>query len=180
MDNSKQETQIVDLLERDGVISTQINTETKQKPYKLRKLSAKDISPMLKIIKKIDLRKLKNVFSELDMTDVSDMIKENQSEETQDVVTENATINKIQEDKSEIFAKIGGALIFEAIPLLLDALDNCINDVNKLLASVANLELEEVEALDLDIYFNLIYDFINKEEFTGFMKVVSKFLNSEK
>lgn len=77
---------------------------------------------------------------------------------------------------SEVYMKIGGTIIFEAIPIVLDTLDNCIADINKLLASVANMSLEELENLDLDIYFNLIYDFINKEEFAGFMKVVSKFL----
>lgn len=177
MNNSNNETKVVDLLERDGVLSEKAETEVKQKPYTLRKLSAKDINPMLKIMKKIDIKKMKNVFNDLDMTEIMSMIKEKQIDEATEEVESEATE---EVEKAETFAKIGEALIFEAIPLLLDALDNCIGEINKLLASVANTELEEVENLDLDIYFNLIYDFINKEEFAGFMKVVSKFLNSEK
>ena len=174
MDNANQETKVVDLLERDGVAP--IDTKTEEKPYRLRKLSAKDISPMLKIIKKIDIKRLKNVFNELDLTGIVNAIEENQATEENSMLEEN---QDSKENKTSMFTKIGGALIFEAIPLLLDALDNCINDVNKLLANVANIELSELENLDLGIYFNLVYDFINKEEFAGFMKVVSKFLNSE-
>ncbi len=172
MANNKQETKVVDLLERDGALITESNIEIKEKPYKLRKLSAKDISPMLKIIKKVDIRKLKNVLNDLDLSEIINAIKENQNEEDNEEIKE--------ESNNAEFAKIGEALIFEAIPLVLDALDNSILEINKLLASVANIELTELENLDLDIYFNLIYDFINKEEFAGFMGVVSKFLNSEK
>ena len=154
MANNKQETKVVDLLERDGALITESNIEIKEKPYKLRKLSAKD------------------VLNDLDLSEIINAIKENQNEEDNEEIKE--------ESNNAEFAKIGEALIFEAIPLVLDALDNSILEINKLLASVANMELTELENLDLDIYFNLIYDFINKEEFAGFMRVVSKFLNSEK
>ncbi len=164
MSDINQETKVVDLLERDNAVTNTIE----EKPYRLRKLSAKDISPMLKIIKKVDIKRLKNVLNDLDLSEITNAIKENQNEEIK------------EESNNKAFAKIGEALIFEAIPLVLDALDNSIYEINKLLASVANMELTELENLDLDIYFNLIYDFINKEEFAGFMKVVSKFLNSEK
>lgn len=164
MSDMNQETKVVDLLERDNAVTNAIE----EKPYQLRKLSAKDISPMLRIVKKIDIRKLKNVLNDLDLSEITNAIKENQNEEIK------------EESDNMAFAKIGEALIFEAIPLVLDALDNSIYEINKLLASVANMELTELENLDLDIYFNLIYDFINKEEFAGFMRVVSKFLNSEK
>lgn len=168
MSDMNQETKVVDLLERDNAVTATIE----EKPYRLRKLSAKDISPMLKIVKKVDIRKLKNVLNDLDLSEITNAIKANQKEEDN---------NEIEEENNNMaFAKIGEALIFEAIPLVLDALDNSILEINKLLASVANMELSELENLDLDVYFNLIYDFINKEEFAGFMKVVSKFLNSEK
>lgn len=172
MNNVKEETKIADLLERDGVLHTNTRTEFNEKPYKLRKLSSKDISPMLKILKKVDLRKLKDLFNEIDLTDLVQKNKVESTEENEEVQENEVTDVNI----SEVYMKIGGTIIFEAIPTVLDTLDNCIADINKLLASVANMSLEELENMDLDIYFNLIYDFINKEEFAGFMKVVSKFL----
>lgn len=186
IDTNKQETKIVDLLERDGVINSEENTEFKQKPYKLRKLSTKDIGPMIKIAKKMDIRRLKTVFNELDLSEISNIINKDNTSNEELQVPINETLD-VEEDSKEnskenlgALAKIGGSIIFEIIPLLLDALDNCIGDVNKLLADVANMEIEELENLDLDIYFSMIYDFINKEEFKGFTKVVSKFLNLEK
>lgn len=177
-DTAKQETKIVDLLERDGIINSEENTESKQKPYKLRKLSTKDIGPMIKIAKKMDIRRLKTVFNELDLSEISNMINKDDTSNEESQETNNETLDA--GENSEVLAKIGGSIIFEIIPLLLDALDNCIGDVNKLLANVANMDIEQLENLDLDIYFSMIYDFINKEEFKGFTKVVSKFLNLEK
>lgn len=178
MDTIKQETKITDLLERDGIRVTEENASTEQKPYKLRKLSTKDIGPMIKIAKKMDIRRLKTVFNELDLSEIADMVN-NGNDNSEDTETSGNETLEVREN-SKLLAKIGGNVIFEIIPLLLDALDNCIDDVNKLLANVANMELEELENLDLDIYFSLIYDFVNKEEFKGFTKVVSKFLNLEK
>lgn len=167
------ETKISDLLDRDGV-DQGITPSIENKPYTLRKLSAKDISPMVKIAKQIDVKRLKNVFSEMDLDKLRDLTKEpveiEESEESEEL--------EVEENKNLII-KIGSNLVIEAIPILLDALDNCLNDVNKLLASVANMKLEQLENLDLDIYFRLVYDFINKDEFAGFIKVVSKFLNVE-
>lgn len=155
------ETTVVDLLKKDGVDPIPV------KPYKFRKLSAKDIGPMLKIAKKIDIKRLKNALTDINLDEIMNLSKKDEE------VEENT------EDRQDLILKVGGNLVIEAIPILLDALDNCIDDINKLLANVANMEVEQVENLDLDIYFNMIYDFINKEEFAGFTKVVSRFLKSE-
>lgn len=175
--NNKNRTEISDLLKRDGVLNTiaEDASEVQEvKRYKLRKLSSKDISPMVKILKRIDLKRLKNVFSNIDL---SEYIKSKNDTETEDIKTEEIEDIKTEEkSKSNAIIQIGGAIVLEAIPMILDAIDNSIDDFNKLLANVANVELEEIENLELDIYFNLVYDFINKEEFVGFIKVVSRFV----
>lgn len=165
MENTNNKTTIEELLVRDGV-----EQEVNVKHYELRKLTARDIHPMLKILKQVDLKRLKNVFSEIDF---SELTSENNTADTEanDTTAEVETV-----DKTELFTKVGGAVIFEAIPMLLDALDNALEDVNKLLASVAGIELEELENLELDVYFTLIADFLNKEELMGFIRVVSRFL----
>lgn len=173
MNTDNEKRNLTALLERDGVIHSQQNVIKVEKPYTLRRLTAKDISPMVKILKKVELSRLKDVFSDLDFSDIIN--KEN--EQIEDLKEEE--IEKFDTDTSKVFAKIGENLIFGAIPMLLEALDNCLEDINKLLASVANLQLDEVENMELDTYFNLIYDFINKEEFMGFLKVASRFLKSE-
>lgn len=172
--NNKNE--ISDLLKRDGVLNT-IEEDTSEvqevKKYKLRKLSSKDISPMIKILKNIDLKRLKNVFSNIDLSEYLNLKNNAEMEETE---IESEDIKTEEKSKSSAIMKIGGAIVLEAIPMILDAIDNSIDDFNKLLANVANVELEEIENLELDTYFNLVYDFINKEEFVGFIKVVSRFI----
>ncbi len=169
MSNTEQETKITDLLERDGVVE-ETTSQVENKPYILRKLNSKDISPMIKVLKKIDLKKLKESIQESNLMDiVSNKIKTVSDDE-------NVENEETEENNTNELMKIGGALIFDAIPILLDAVDNAIGDINKLLAGVAGLEVEEVENMDLDIYFNLIYDFITKPEFEGFTKAVSKLM----
>lgn len=175
MENENKETKIADLLERDGVIQTpSIDTE-ERKPYKLRKLSTKDLSPMIKILKKVDLKRLKNAFAEINIKEIIDLSKEKNEEGEE----ETEKTEKTEKNNTDLMLKVGGNIVIEAIPILLDALDNCLEDINKLLANVANMELDQLENLDLDIYFKLVYDFISKNEFMGFIKVASKFLNSE-
>lgn len=170
MENDNKEIKIVDLLERDGVNQVSNSKMIQERPYKLRKLSAKDIGPMVKIAKKIDLKRLKNTFTELDLNEIINIAKEKDADREESLEEKNNT---------DLMLKVGGNIVIEAIPMLLDALENCLEDINKLLANVANMELEQLENLDLDIYFRLVYDFINKNEFMGFIKVASKFLNSE-
>lgn len=155
------ETTVVDLLKKDGVNPTPV------KPYKFRKLNGKDVKPFLKIAKKIDIKRLKSALTDVNLDELMNLSKSNEGEQ------EN------EDNKQDFILKVGGNLVFEAIPILLDALDNCIDDINILLANVANMEVEQVENLDLDIYLYMIYDFIKKEEFEGFTKVVSRFLKSE-
>lgn len=170
MDNN-QETKIVDLLERDGAVVTSTEKTVIEKPYKLRKLNSKDISPMIKVLKKIDLKRFKAVIQETKLIEAITAKKNDETVEEQEVKDEEK-----QETNSINIMEVGGELLLEAIPILLDVIDIAIPDANKLLAGVANLTVEEIENLDLDVYFSLIYDFITKPEFTGFIKAVSKFI----
>lgn len=165
MENTNNETTVADLLNRDGVIE-----KSNIKHYELRKLTTKDLHPMLKILKKFDLKRLKEAFNEIDFSELVSE-KDTSASDVSDITAETET-----DDKTELFTKIGGTIILEAVPMVLDALDNALEDVNKLLASVAGIELEELENLELDVYFTLVADFLSKEEFVGFIKAASRFL----
>lgn len=158
---------IQELLKKDGVISEEENTEVlseQKERFELRKLAAKDIRPMLRIIKKVDLKKIKSALEDIDFSQFK------ASEETE--------ATEIEKEQS-YYLEVGKNVIFEAIPMLLDMIDCALVDFNSLLADLVGLSIEELESLDLDIYFQIIYDFLKKEELMGFIKVASKFLNSE-
>ena len=182
-------TEISDLLKRDGVITEEQEGTSLVRPYTMRKLSSKDISPMLKVLRKLNFKKIKESLSDVDLGELLKASKET-SETTEEgsekliAINQNTDIENSEENannNSEIDKKIslmnaGKELVFEILPIVLEAIDEALPEINKLLASVINWNVEDIENMDLDLYFTLIFDFIHKEEFADFMKVASRFI----
>ena len=133
------------------------------KPYTFRKLSSPDLFPMLKIISKIGIDELSTVFD-------GDLIKNlmNKAREETDAAadTEQAT------EKSQFVVGIGVA--FKIANKILEHLPSCEGDIYSLLAGVSGKTVDEIKALDLDVFLEMIVDFICKDEFKNFFKVASK------
>lgn len=170
-------TEISDLLKRDGVLTEEIKEESK--PYTMRKLSSKDLSPMLKVLKKLNFKKLKDVFKDINLKAIIEATN-NKNNSNNDVIAdseEDSTENVQETSQKEInLVEIGKDVIFDMFPILLDSIDEAIPEINKLLAGVIEQDVEIVENMDLGTYFNLLYDFIHKEEFMDFIKVASRFM----
>ena len=71
---------------------------------------------------------------------------------------------------------LGKDMIFDILPILLESVDDALPEINKLLASVIDWDVKDVENMDLDLYFTLIFEFMHKEEFVGFIRAASKFM----
>ena len=170
-------TEISDLLKRDGVLTEEIKEESKR--YTMRKLSSKDLSPMLKVLKKLNFKKLKDVFKDINLKAIIEATN-NKNNSNNDVIAdseEDSTENVQETSQKEInLVEIGKDVIFDMFPILLDSIDEAIPEINKLLAGVIEQDVEIVENMDLGTYFNLLYDFIHKEEFMDFIKVASRFM----
>ena len=170
-------TEISDLLKRDGVLTEEIKEESK--PYTMRKLSSKDLSPMLKVLKKLNFKKLKDVFKDINLKAIIEATN-NKNNSNNDVIAdseEDSTENVQETNQKEInLFEIGKDVIFDMFPILLDSIDEAIPEINKLLAGVIEQDVEIIENMDLGTYFNLLYDFIHKEEFMDFIKVASRFM----
>lgn len=173
-------TEISDLLKRDGVITEEQEETSFVRPYTIRKLSSKDISPMLKVLRKLNFKKIKESLSDIDFGELLKASKETTetTEEGSELIAINQNID-IENDEenannnSEIEKKIflmnaGKELVFEILPIVLEAIDEALPEINKLLASVINWNVEDVENMDLDLYFTLIFDFIHKRGICGF------------
>lgn len=187
-------TEISDLLKRDGVIAEEQEETSSVRPYTMRKLSSKDISPMLKVLRKLNFKKIKEALSDVDFgklmevtqeinNDVDEEAEENNNEKIV-AINSNADTEGDKENitpdlanaKKAFFMNVGKDLVFEILPIVLEAIDEALPEINKLLASVINWNVEDVENMELDLYFTLIFDFIHKEEFVDFMMVASKFM----
>lgn len=127
------------------------------KPYTFRKLSAKDIPTMLKILKKIEINKFASCFKSEAVLDLMFSEKDNKN---LDLIT-------------------GGAVFLDIAQILISNLADCGEDIFKLLADTSNLSLNEVKELDFDVFTQMIIDFVKKEEFVGFFKAVSRLINME-
>lgn len=185
-------TEISDLLKRDGVIAEEQEETSSVRPYTMRKLSSKDISPMLKVLRKLNFKKIKEALSDVDFEklmeatqEINSNVDEEENNDEKLVVinpyadTEDDTENinsDLANAKKASLMNIGKDLVFEILPIVLEAIDDALPEVNKLLASVINWNVEDVENMELDLYFTLIFDFIHKEEFVDFMRVASKFM----
>lgn len=129
-------------------------TETQsEKPYVFRRLTTQDIFPTLKLLNKIgfkDIKEnegLKNVVSMLSGKTVNGKVD----------------VNKLGID---IFLEIA-CLVFENVP-------KCENELYTLLSQTSNLGVEEIKNQDMAITFEMIVDFVKKEEFGDFFKVALK------
>ena len=132
-------------------------SETNIKPYEFRTLGAEDIFPMFNIINKIGITEIKTFIEGGGMKDVL-----------------SASITGDDNKDENSVTKLGISVFFELASIILRNLPKCENDVFQLLSSTSNLSVEQVRKLDLATFTEMIIDFVKKEEFKDFIKVVSK------
>lgn len=126
------------------------------KAYTFRKLNATDVFLMFKIISKIGINKFRECFKG---DDLQQMIKD---------VTNGGDA-----------AVVGVSVALEMANVVIGNLPTCENEIYEMLANTSDLTVEQVKGLDLATFIEMVIDFIKKEEFKDFMKVVSKLFKSE-
>ena len=134
--------------------------ETEEKPYKFRRLCAEDIFPMFTIIKKIGIREFKTILGEGDEFKklVSSAFKKN-----------------VEGDKAENdIIESGLSVAMDVVDIIVGNLPKCENEIFKLLAQTSNLDEKAIRKMDFASFFEMIVDFVKKEEFKDFIKAVSK------
>lgn len=137
----------------------QVTEPTEQKPYTLRALCAKDVFPMVKIIRKIGLKDIGKAFD----PDEIKAITESVSEE------ENATVDSIAET-------VGVAVVLKIVDVILENLEAAEQEIFGFLGGLAGMTADAVGSLPMDVFFEMLMDTFQSKEFVGFMKVVSRFL----
>ena len=127
------------------------------KPYTFRLLGAPDIFLMAKIINQIGIKEFKACF---ESQGVKDMIQQMMAKEA-------------KSDNSNIVS-IGVGVAMEIAGVILGNLPKCENDIYQMLSQTSNLSVEEIKAPGNAVMFlEMVIDFIRKEEFRDFIKVVS-------
>ena len=136
------------------------SVEQPEKKYTFRALGAPDIFLMTKIISKIGIREFKVCMeSESIIGLIQNMFKEKGEEAMQD---------------DSAFIGVGVGVIMEVADVVLGNLSKCEAEIYQLLSDVSGLSVKEITAPGNAImFFEMVIEFIKKEEFRDFYKVVS-------
>ena len=126
-----------------------------EKAYTFRRLNSTDTFLMFKIIGKIGI-------SEFTANFEKDAVQKMLARATGgDAENEGAT------------TAIGLSFILELSNVIIGNLPKCETEIYQILSNTSNLSVEEVKALDFATFAEMIIDFVKKEEFKDFFKVVS-------
>ena len=128
---------------------------TMEKVYTFRKLNSTDTFLMFKIIGKIGINEFTSCFEK-------DTVKQMIATVTGGESKENAT------------AIVGISVIFEMANVIIGNLPKCEAEIYQMLSNTSNLTVKQVKELDFATFTEMVIDFIKKEEFKDFIKVVSR------
>ena len=134
-------------------IKKEESPEVAEKPYTFRTLGTSDVFVMFKIISAIGI----NEFADcLDSDKMKELLKNGGSE-------------------TEDFAfTVGVSMILEVANVIFGNIGKCEKEIYQILSQTSNLSVKEVKDLDAVVFFEMIIDFIRKDEFKDFIRVVSK------
>lgn len=138
---------------------TEPQTKRERKPYKLRELCAKDVFPMVKIIRKIGLKDIGKAFDPEEIRAITENVSED----------ENATVDSIAET-------VGVSVVLKIIDVVMENLESAEQEIFVFLGGLSGMDADAVGNLPMDVFFEMLVDTFKSKEFVGFMKVVSRFL----
>lgn len=118
------------------------------KSYELRKLQSADIFIMSKIISKIGVSELRNCFNAEDM-------------------------KQITGSQEDILQQVGIGVALEVANVVLTNVPKAEQEIYSFLSSLSGKEPKEIEELDMVTFAQMLVDVFRKEEFKGFIGVVS-------
>lgn len=124
-----------------------------EKPYTFRKLQTTDMFLMFKVLNRIGFKDL----------------KDNEGLKNTLFLLMGGTAN----GKVDV-NQLGMDIFFEAAAVLFESIPKAESEIYTLLASVSGMKAEEIKTQPPAITFEMIIDFIKKEEFSDFFKAASK------
>ena len=124
--------------------------EKDTKKYEFRKLNSTDIFPLMKLVKKIGVKSFAGIIESIDVSSVEGENKE---------------------------YEVGLTTILKIADLLIDRLADCEKEIYAILERTSDLSFDELKALDIDVFVEMIIDFVKKDEFMAFSNAVLKLLN---
>ena len=138
--------------------ATQEGDITMDKVYTFRKLNSTDMFLMFKIIGKIGINEFAKSFDADTLKGIASMGKD----------VENAN------------TMVGISLILEIANIVFANMHKCENEIYQLLANTSDRKVHQIQKMDIATFTEMVIDFIKKEEFKDFFKVVLRSFKSMK
>lgn len=129
---------------------------TTEKAYTFRELKSKDVFLMSKIIGKIGMNEFTACFEK---DGIKNMI---------------ASFTGENKETADFASVVGISVILEIANVILGNLPKCETEIFQMLSNVSGMSIKEVEDLDMVTFADMVIEFVKKEEFKDFIKVVSK------
>ena len=123
------------------------------KPYTFKELDATHLFVVLRFIRAIGVENIKKLLSK-------------------EVVASGLLTGKAQLT-DELYAMVG-LIAFDAVALVIDRMADCEQEVYAMLEATSNLTVQEIKALGMVTFTEMLFDFIKRKEFVGFLQVVLK------
>ena len=132
------------------------------KPYAFRTLGGEDMFLMFRIIGKIGLKEFNAC---LESDGIKGLVAALMGEKL-------AKADDGEDSPAVSVTYI--SVVLEVADVLFNNIAKCENEVFQMLSQTSNLSVEQVKELPLAQFMEMVIDFIKKEEFKDFIKVVSK------
>jgi hypothetical protein len=78
------------------------------------------------------------------------------------------------ENKENATAIVGVSVILEIANVIIGNIPKCETEIYQMLSQTSDLSVKQVKELDFATFAEMVIDFIKKEEFKDFIKVVSR------
>ena len=141
--------------------------EVAAKPYTFRKLGAPDVFVMFKIINAIGINEFMACLQGDSLKQIVNTFIESQKEGADDQESQG------NNDSLIMMGALAGVL--EIANVIIGNLPKCEKEIYQLLSQTSNLSVDEIKKPGNAVMFlEMVIDFIKKEEFKDFIKVVSK------
>lgn len=130
-----------------------ISEEVNEKPYTLKKLTTEHIFPMFKLMNKIGLKDMKD------------------NENVKNIIF---MFTDAKSRKALDPSKLGLDIFLELACIITDSIPKCEAELYGLLSMTSDLSVEQIKKQSPAVTFEMIVDFVKKEEFGDFFKVATK------
>lgn len=155
-------TNVIEPITAEGMGTAQEGGIHTKKAYAFRKLNSTDVFVMFKIMGKIGITEFSKCFEK-------DTVKELIASVT----------TKGDDSKGDVTTVVGIAVVLEVANVILGNLPKCEGDIYQMLSQTSNLSVEKIKKLDFVTFTEMVIDFIKKEEFKDFFKVVLRLFKLE-